>query len=225
MIHLALRLGYFIPLVLAASLASAQEPKPAAKPAAAAPETKPAANPKVEMKTSMGVIEIELDNGKAPITVENFLKYVEKKQFDNTTFHRVIDGFMIQGGGFEKKGDQLVEKATDAPIKNEASNGLKNTIGTIAMARTQAPDSATCQFFINVADNSMLDQTPKSVGYAVFGKVTKGMEVVNQIKTVKTGVRQLTYLLVNGQHKPGPGENVPIADLIIESVRVLPAAK
>jgi peptidyl-prolyl cis-trans isomerase A (cyclophilin A) len=221
MIHLARPL---VCLGLALSLTHAQEPKPSAKPAAA-PEAKSAANPKVEMKTSMGVIEIELDKAKAPTTVENFLKYVEKKQFDGTVFHRVIDGFMIQGGGFEKKGDQLVEKATDPPIKNEASNGLKNAAGTIAMARTQAPDSATSQFFINVADNSMLDQTPKSVGYAVFGRVVKGMEVVNQIKGVKTGVRQLTYLLVNGQHKPGPGENVPISDVVIESVRLVPPAK
>ena len=197
-------------LLAAAALATAQESAPA--------------NPSVEIKTSMGSIVLELNKAKAPITVENFLKYVEAKHYDGTVFHRVISDFMIQGGGFEKKGDQLVEKATNAPIKNEASNGLKNENGTIAMARTSAPDSATAQFFINVKDNSFLDHSPGNPGYAVFGKVVKGLEVVSQIKGVQTKVRELNSRLPSGQHRPMPSEDVPVSDVVIESVRVIDAA-
>lgn len=140
---------------------------------------------KVRLKTSKGDIVIELNAGKAPITVANFLKYVNAKHYDGTVFHRVIDGFMIQGGGMTVKNGGLVEKETGAGIKNESNNGLKNDTGTIAMARTPDPDSATAQFFINVTDNGGLN-FPTGGGYAVFGKVIEGMDVVNQIKAVKT---------------------------------------
>ena len=146
-----------------------------------------AANPVVTMETSQGEIEIELFEDKAPNTVGNFLKYIDAKFYDGTIFHRVINNFMIQGGGFTQK---MEEKKTRDPIKNEASNGLKNEVGTIAMARTNDPHSATAQFFINVSDNSSLNhagQSPSGWGYAVFGKVTQGMHVVNRIKMVKTG--------------------------------------
>ncbi len=141
-------------------------------------------NPVVVMDTSFGPIEIELDQEKAPETVKNFLSYVDERFYDGTIFHRVINGFMIQGGGFTP---DMKEKKTKAPIKNEAKNGLKNAVGTIAMARTGDPNSATSQFFINVEDNTSLDYpSPDGHGYAVFGKVISGMPVVNQIKAVKT---------------------------------------
>ncbi len=145
-----------------------------------------AANPKIVIKTNKGDIEAELFEDKAPITVKNFLSYVEKGHYKGTIFHRVINDFMIQGGGFDK---DMKEKNVGAPIKNEADNGVKNETGTLAMARTQVVDSATAQFFINVADNTFLDHRTKDAagyGYAVFGKVTSGMPVVNKIKTVKT---------------------------------------
>jgi len=141
----------------------------------------------VVIETSMGNIEVELDGEKAPISAANFLKYVDAKHYDGTIFHRVIKDFMIQGGGMTEK---MEEKKTNAPIKNEAGNGLKNTRGTIAMARTSVVDSATAQFFINVVDNSFLDhrdETPRGFGYAVFGKVTSGMDVVDKIRAVPTG--------------------------------------
>jgi len=146
-----------------------------------------AANPVVLMETSHGEIEIELFEDKAPNTVANFLKYVDAKFYNGTIFHRVINGFMIQGGGFTEK---MEEKKTREPIKNEATNGLRNDVGTLAMARTNDPHSATAQFFINVAENSSLNHTGQNAngwGYAVFGKVTQGMHVVNRIKMVKTG--------------------------------------
>lgn len=144
-------------------------------------------NPKVIMKTSLGDITIELYPDKAPITVKNFLSYVDEKFYDGTIFHRVIKGFMIQGGGFSP---DFIEKMAKPPIKNEAANGLKNKRGTIAMARTMVVDSATCQFFINLVDNSFLDHkntTPEGYGYAVFGKVIGGLDVVDAIANVKTG--------------------------------------
>ena len=138
----------------------------------------------VKLHTNHGVITLELDAEKAPVTVANFLAYVEAGHYDNTVFHRVIDGFMIQGGGFEPG---MKQKATGEQIKNEADNGLKNDRGTIAMARTQAPHSATAQFFINVADNAMLDHPGHDGwGYCVFGRVVEGMEVVDRIKDVDT---------------------------------------
>ncbi len=144
-----------------------------------------AKNPIVSIETNHGVIEVELNEEKAPVTVKNFLSYVDKKFYNGLIFHRVINGFMIQGGGMDAK---MVEKKTDAPIKNEAANGLKNDTGTIAMARTADPNSATAQFFINVNDNASLNYpSPDGHGYAVFGKVTNGMQVVDRIKVVKTG--------------------------------------
>ena len=167
-----------ITLVLLPVLASCEPAKVAEKPA-------PAKVSKVRLKTSQGVIVLELDAAKAPITVENFLGYVKKKHYDATVFHRVINGFMIQGGGFKLEGKELVEKETGKGILNEGKNGLKNERGTIAMARTNDPNSATAQFFINVADNAALD-FPNNGGYAVFGKVIEGMDVVDKIKVVKT---------------------------------------
>lgn len=165
-----------------------------------------AKNPVVIFETSMGAFEIELDEKKAPNTVKNFLSYVDSKFYDGTIFHRVIDNFMIQGGGFDAK---MNEKKTNKPIQNEASNGLKNSIGTVAMARTGDPHSATAQFFINVADNDYLNFKDASVngyGYAVFGKVTTGMHIINRIKAVKTGTI--------GFHS-----NVPMDTVIIKTAR------
>lgn len=164
---------------------NAQDAKPAAD---AKPAPAPAsAKVKVTIETSKGNIELELDGAKAPISTANFVSYIKKGHYAGTIFHRVIPGFMIQGGGFTA---DMNQKATDAPIKNEASNGLKNDRGTISMARTSVPDSATSQFFINLVDNKGLDApNPDGVGYAVFGKVTKGLEVVDAIAAVPTGVK------------------------------------
>ena len=156
----------------------------------------------VKLTTNHGDIVIELDAEKAPETVKNFLAYVEAGHYDNTIFHRVINGFMIQGGGMEPG---MKQKDTKAPIKNEANNGLKNEAGTIAMARTQDPHSATAQFFINVADNDFLNFKAENVqgwGYCVFGRVSEGMDVVNKIKGVKTGT--------SGFHQDVPKEDVVI---------------
>jgi len=163
-------------------LASCEPEKAAEKPAPAAATAKA---PKVRLKTTKGDIVLELNAEKAPITVENFLGYVKKKHYDGTVFHRVIAGFMIQGGGFTQKGDALTEKETGKGIVNEGKNGLKNDRGTIAMARTSDPNSATAQFFINVVDNAGLN-FPSNGGYAVFGKVVEGMDVVDKIKAVQT---------------------------------------
>lgn len=166
------------------------------------------ANINVKIVTNKGDIELELNDQKAPITVKNFLSYVDKKFYENTIFHRVIPNFMIQGGGFTQ---DLSEKPTNAPIKNEADNGLKNELGTIAMARTSVIDSATSQFFINVSDNSFLDHKDSSVngyGYAVFGKVKKGFSVLNVIKSVPTQTKKSL-------------ENVPIDNIIIKSITVI----
>ncbi|MBK8014966.1 MAG: peptidyl-prolyl cis-trans isomerase [Deltaproteobacteria bacterium] len=162
----------------------------------------------VILSTSMGDISLELDQEKAPKTVANFLAYVKSGHYDNTVFHRVINGFMIQGGGFTT---DLKQKSTKAPVGNEADNGLKNVRGSIAMARTSDPHSATAQFFINVVNNTSLDHTEKSTrgwGYTVFGHVTKGMDVVDKIKAVKTGAR-------------GPfGSDVPLTDVVIKSAKL-----
>jgi peptidyl-prolyl cis-trans isomerase B (cyclophilin B) len=164
-------------------------------------------NPQVELHiTGLGVIKLELDAAKAPKTVENFLAYVTKGHYNGTVFHRVIPGFMIQGGGFEPGMNQ---KATDKPINNEANNGLKNDKYTIAMARTNDPHSATAQFFINVADNGFLNHTAPSAqgwGYAVFGKVVAGSDVVDKIAAVKTGQK--------GFHGDVPKEDVVIAKAV-----------
>jgi peptidyl-prolyl cis-trans isomerase B (cyclophilin B) len=157
---------------------------------------------KVKLTTNHGAITIELDAAKAPATVENFLSYVRSGFFANTVFHRVIDGFMIQGGGFEPG---MKQKPTQAPIKNEAQNGLKNDRYTIAMARTNDPHSATAQFFINIKDNDFLNHSAPNAqgwGYCVFGKVTDGTDVVDRIKGVKTGSK--------GFHQDVPAEDVVI---------------
>jgi len=162
----------------------------------------------VELRTNHGVIKLELDAAKAPKTVENFLNYVKKGHYDGTVFHRVINGFMIQGGGFEPG---LKQKPTDAPIDNEANNGLKNDNYTVAMARTNDPHSATAQFFINVNDNDFLNHsspTPQGWGYAVFGKVVEGQDVVDKIKGVKTG-------------NAGFHQDVPTDDVVIEKAVVV----
>jgi peptidyl-prolyl cis-trans isomerase B (cyclophilin B) len=159
----------------------------------------------IVMETSLGTLKIELDGDEAPVTVANFLGYVDEQFYDNTIFHRVIADFMIQGGGF---GPGLKEKKTRDPIKNESANGLSNTRGTLAMARTSAPDSATAQFFINVKDNGFLDraQARDGVGYCVFGRVTDGLDVLDKIKVVPTA-------------RQGGHENVPKQDVVIKSVR------
>lgn len=162
---------------------------------------------KATIDTSMGTITLELNEDKAPETVRNFVKYAEDGHYDGTIFHRVIDGFMIQGGGFTKSMDQ---KPTREPIRNEAMNGLKNERGTIAMARTMIVDSATSQFFINLVDNAFLDfssPTPQGFGYAVFGKVVDGMNVVDSIAKVKTGFS-------------GPNQNVPEEAIVIKKITV-----
>jgi peptidyl-prolyl cis-trans isomerase A (cyclophilin A) len=165
-------------------LNSCNSTKEAEKPAPAPVSTAAKAS-KVRMKTTTGDIVIELNAEKAPVTVENFIGYVKKKHYDGTVFHRVINGFMIQGGGFTQKGEILTEKDTGKGIVNEGKNGLKNDRGTIAMARTSDPNSATAQFFINVVDNAALNY-PSNGGYAVFGKVVEGMDVVDKIKAVQT---------------------------------------
>ena len=170
-------------LLLFPVLASCEPAKEAEKPAAPAAAAGKAS--KVRLKTSKGDIVLELNAEKAPVTVENFLGYVKKKHYDGTVFHRVINGFMIQGGGFTQHGQTLTEKASGKGIVNEGKNGLKNDRGTIAMARTSDPNSATAQFFINVADNAALN-FPSNGGYAVFGKVVEGMDVVDKIKGVTT---------------------------------------
>ena len=162
---------------------------------------------KVTMETSVGTITLELNEEKAPETVKNFVQYAKEGHYDGTIFHRVIDGFMIQGGGFTK---DMNQKKTREPIRNEAMNGLKNKRGTIAMARTMVVDSATSQFFINLVDNDFLDfqsPSPQGFGYAVFGKVTDGMDVVDKIAKVKTG-------------SVGPYQNVPGEAIVIKRVGV-----
>jgi len=153
----------------------------------------------VVLETTKGKIEIELDRGKAPVTVDNFMRYVKEGFFDGTIFHRVIPGFMIQGGGFTS---DAIQKRTRPAIRLESKNGLKNQKGTIAMARTNDPDSATSQFFINLVDNSFLDASPSNQGYAVFGHVTAGMEAVEAIAKVKTGSR--------GPYQDWPREDVAV---------------
>ena len=165
-----------------------------------------AANPVVELKTNQGTLVIELYADKAPKSVANFLQYVKDGFYNGTVFHRVIDGFMIQGGGFTP---DMKQKATRPPIENEAKNGLKNSVGSLAMARTGDPHSATAQFFINLVDNTPLDYPSRDGwGYAVFGKVSQGFEVVQKIAKVQTG-------------NAGMHQNVPTTAVVIESVKLL----
>lgn len=162
----------------------------------------------IKLHTNYGDITLELDREKAPVTVQNFIDYVSSGYYDNTIFHRVIDGFMIQGGGFEP---DMIQKKTRAPITNEADNGLTNDKYTIAMARTSDPHSATGQFFINVKDNDFLNyksSTAQGYGYCVFGKVVEGMDVVDEIKKVKTGTR-------SGH------QDVPVENVILEKAEVI----
>ena len=164
-----------------------------------------AANPRVKLVTNFGLIVVELYPDQAPESVKNFLRYVQEGQYNGTLFHRVISGFMIQGGGFDK---DFKQKPTHEPIRNEAGNGLKNLAGTLAMARTSAPNSATAQFFINTADNAFLDHrddSDRGFGYAVFGKVVDGMDVVKRIEALKT-------------HNVGPYGDVPEQDAYIDKV-------
>jgi peptidyl-prolyl cis-trans isomerase A (cyclophilin A) len=182
----------FAVLCLSAGIASAAEVKK---------------NPVVEMDTSLGKIKIELFEKEAPISVKNFLDYAKSGFFTDTTFHRVIPGFMIQGGGYTA---DRKKKSANAAIKNEAANGLKNDRGTISMARTSAPDSATSEFFINVADNNMLNRpNPDGAGYAVFGKVIEGMDVVDKIVNVKQKNQNVVF------------QNLPEVPVVIKSVTVL----
>jgi len=184
-------------LLLVAALAAGD-----AKPATTSP------NPKVRLETSKGAIVLELDAAKAPKTVENFLAYVRAGHFNGTIFHRVIPGFMIQGGGFTA---EMEQKPTNPPIKNEADNGLQNRRGTIAMARTPDPDSASSQFFVNLADNAFLDfksKTPQGWGYTVFGKVVSGMDAVDAIAKVATKTA--------GSYQNVPVEPVKIVKATIE---------
>ena len=168
-----------------------------------------AANSIVEMKTSMGNIEIELFNDKAPISAKNFESYVKDNFYNGTIFHRVIPSFMIQGGGMDAN---MVEKQTKAPIQNESYNGLKNLRGTLAMARTNMPNSATSQFFINTVDNDFLNRSQMNAGYAVFGKVTKGMDVVDKITQVPTANF--------GMHQNVPKQVVKIISVNIKAAEV-----
>ena len=202
-ILLSLVASILMTLIFTAAPAHAKEDPKSEKKAG---EKKMAANPIVVMETSLSPdpIEIELFADKAPISVENFLKYVNDGFYNGTIFHRVIDGFMIQGGGFT---EQMSQKPTREKIKNEAENGLKNTKYTLAMARTNEVDSATAQFFINVKDNDFLNhQNKMNFGYAVFGKVVKGTEVVDKIKGVATTFKQ-------------GHENVPVTPVVIKSVK------
>ncbi len=188
-------------LVLAVVLSCGAGSAPAADPSAPAPAP---TRPRVALKTSLGQIKLELDAEKAPISSANFLSYVDAGFFDGTIFHRVIPNFMIQGGGFTS---DMKQKSTKSQIENEADNGLRNERGTIAMARTRVVDSATSQFFINLRDNESLDHGKRDFGYAVFGRVVEGMDVVDRIAAVKTGSR-------------GGHQNVPVEPVLIESARL-----
>ena len=177
-------------------------------PAFAAEPAAKTENPRVRLTTNLGVVELELDAKRAPLTVQNFLAYMDRSYYNGTIFHRVIPGFMIQGGGFVPG---MREKSKGIPLKNEADNGLKNLAGTIAMARTPDPHSAAAQFFINTVDNPNLDhrdKTDQGWGYCVFGKVTKGMDVVKKIESVATG-------------NAGRFQDVPVKDVVIEKVELI----
>jgi cyclophilin family peptidyl-prolyl cis-trans isomerase len=186
------------PLLLALLQAPTPEPTPRPLPS----------GPVVVLTTSLGRIKIGLHKDKAPITVDNFIKYVHSGHYDGTIFHRVMPSFMIQGGGMDP---DMTERPTRPPIKNEARNGLRNSRGTVAMARTEDPSSATSQFFINVKDNHALDFGIRGAGYAVFGEVLEGMDVVDKIVNVPTGTK-------------GIHENVPLTPVVLKTAREVPAA-
>jgi cyclophilin family peptidyl-prolyl cis-trans isomerase len=191
---------------LGASAQAMGKPGPAGNTCTA--KLKGSAPMKVKLTTSMGAVTVELNKEKAPVSTENFVKYVEAGHYNGTIFHRVIDGFMVQGGGFTK---DMQQKPVQAPIKNEAANGLKNDMYTLAMARTGVRDSATAQFFINVKQNDFLnyrDESPQGWGYAVFGKVVEGQDVVDKIRKVATG-------------SAGMHQNVPLEPVVIEKAECL----
>jgi cyclophilin family peptidyl-prolyl cis-trans isomerase len=191
---------------LGASAQAMGKPGPAGNTCTA--KLKGSAPMKVNLTTSMGAVTVELNKEKAPVSTENFVKYVEAGHYNGTIFHRVIDGFMVQGGGFTK---DMQQKPVQAPIKNEAANGLKNEMYTLAMARTGVRDSATAQFFINVKQNDFLnyrDESPQGWGYAVFGKVVEGQDVVDKIRKVATG-------------SAGMHQNVPLEPVVIEKAECL----
>lgn len=199
---------------------------PTESPAPDAPIAKPS-GPRVTFETSEGSFVLELDPVNAPISTKNFLSYVSDGFYDNTLFHRVIDGFMIQGGGFELIDGRGSQKETKAPIKNEAQNGLKNLRGSISMARTNDPDSATSQFFINVVDNPSLD--PKSAenpqgfspdGYAVFGKIVEGMETVDKIRQSETGRKRMMARAPSGELIENVMSDVPLRDAVIKKASI-----
>lgn len=204
-----MKLFLYIPLIIGVLLSLGADTQFPKNPSGSKPLKKTERLIRVKVFTTMGDFIVELDPQHAPITVKNFLRYVDRKFYDGTIFHRVIPGFVIQGGGFTV---DMVQKPTDPPIRNEAKNGLKNKRGTIAMARTGDIDSATSQFFINLKDNDFLnyqDDTPRGYGYAVFGRVVDGMEVVDRIASVSTGV-------VGGM------PDVPITPIIIKKIRRIP---
>ena len=214
---------YFSLLALAILpiLVSCEPAKEKAKPASGPTPAAESTVTKVRLNTNQGDILIELNAEKAPITVENFLGYVKNKHYDGTVFHRVMNGFMIQGGGFALTDGKIIEKPTGKGIKNEGQNGLKNLRGTIAMARTSDPNSATAQFFINVADNAALD-FPSNGGYAVYGKVIEGMEVVDKIKAVPTGTSNMSMRHpATGANFEMPSENVPVENVVIISATLV----
>lgn len=191
---------------LAAAAQTAARPQPSAN--ACVAKLKGSAPMKVKLTTSMGAFTVELDKAKAPVSSENFVRYVDSGHYNGTIFHRVIDGFMVQGGGFTK---DMQQKPTLEPIKNEAANGLKNDMYTLAMARTGVRDSASAQFFINVKQNDFLnyrDESPQGWGYAVFGKVVEGQDVVDKIRKVPTG-------------NAGMHQNVPLEPVVIEKAECL----
>ena len=201
------------------------QPAPAGKPASAP------AGPRVSFETSMGTFVLELNPTDAPLTTKNFLSYVEEGFYNGIIFHRVIPNFMIQGGGFELVDGMGTQKKTKAPIKNEGKNGLKNLRGAISMARTNAPDTATTQFFINVVDNPGLDPkdpvtNPRGYtpdGYAVFGKVVEGMDVIDKIKAAETGVKKLKARHPSGQLIEQPMQNVPLEVVVIRKASLVKA--
>lgn len=207
MIHRLLNIA-FAGVLLSATTStswSEEKKKEEAKPTEAPKTETKATTVKITLETSKGNIEIELDAEKAPISTSNFVAYAKKGHYAGTIFHRVIPGFMVQGGGFDA---EMTQKPTDAPIQNESKNGLKNTRGTLAMARTNVPDSATSQFFINVNDNANLDYPSfDGYGYAVFGKVTAGMDIVDAIVAAPTTSK-------------GPHQNVPAEAILIKSAKV-----
>lgn len=214
---------FFASFFLASCQNEGEDAQSGKRPSPAAADKANENGPTVIIETDLGTITAKLHPGTAPVTTKNFLTYVKEGHYDGTIFHRVIPTFMIQGGGFALEDDVPTEKKVQPPIKNESARSKKNLRGTLAMARTNAPDSATAQFFINVTDNPKLDHpNAKGSGYAVFGEVTEGMEVVDQIKEVPTGTSYVNSRLPNGRLSAAPFEDVPLKPVVIKSIRVVP---